>query len=281
MSPDRRSSATDIADGVPEKVRAAPRRILAIETSSTACSVALQDEQGIRVDHRIAPRAHAQLLLPMIDALLAAASMRADTLDALAWGAGPGSFTGLRISAAVIQAMAWTNDLPVIGCSSLEVLARSGLAAARLAGTDPADVGSASDTPVSRVDGVLVLVDARMGELYWNAFRRDGDDLLALGPDALQRPEAMLEALAALPTGRWLLAGDGLPACVDDVLARLDVMAALPDQVPDARWLLPIAQRRLRAGQFGPAQSAVPVYLRDERAWRRLDDPPRPDSATR
>ena len=249
--------------------------ILALETSSTACSVALGDGRRIHVDHRVAPREHAQLLLPMIDALLTDAHVDAAALDAIAWGHGPGSFTGLRIAAAVTQAIAWANDLPVIGASSLEVLALSGLAASAV-GSVP--FGSIDAHDASAIEGVVALVDARMGELYWNAFRREGDALMALGPDRLQRPEALLDAFRELGQRRWLLVGDGIAAVPPDTLMVLDVVASLPDMVPDARWLLPEARRRLLAGEGQAAATAAPVYLRDERAWRRLDEPPRNES---
>lgn len=257
--------------------------ILALETSSTACSVALDDGQRIHVDHRVAPRAHAQLLLPMIDALLADAGIDAAELDAIAWGQGPGSFTGLRIAAAVTQAIAWANDLPVIGCSSLEVLALSGLAAsadaAAAAGTGASAPSTTADPgEAAAFDGILVLVDARMDELYWNAFRREGDGLVALGPDRLQRPEALADAFGELPQACWLLVGDGIAAAARDdrsarAMSALDVATRLPELLPDARWILPGAHRRLLAGEGQPAASAAPVYLRDASAWRRLGDP--------
>ncbi|HSG90545.1 MAG TPA: tRNA (adenosine(37)-N6)-threonylcarbamoyltransferase complex dimerization subunit type 1 TsaB, partial [Pseudomonadales bacterium] len=221
--------------------------LLAIETSGDACSVALaQGARGEQVHalHRVEARAHARTLLPMIETLLAEAGQSMAALDGIAFGRGPGSFTGLRIAAAVTQGLAWARDLPVYDCSSLAALARTALV----------EVDRAAPSPA----GVVVLVDARMGELYWNAWRCEGDRIEALGEDRLDAPAHLAAPLAALPAGDWLFAGDGLAHEALIVPAFERVAARLPGTLPEARQLLPEALARAARGDGVSADRAVP-----------------------
>ncbi|MEE4361303.1 MAG: tRNA (adenosine(37)-N6)-threonylcarbamoyltransferase complex dimerization subunit type 1 TsaB [Pseudomonadales bacterium] len=233
--------------------------ILAIEASSVACSVALLSETGVRAMHARTPRAHNRLLLPYADALLEAAGLTPADVDAVAFGHGPGSFTGLRLAAAFAQGLAWAHDRPVLGVSSLHVLARTVLEDERRDGR-------------ALPDHVLVLVDARMDELYANLYRVDeGGEPVPLGRDALCAPEKIAELVPQL--GSCMVVGDGLLH-----EARIPWPEGLrrtlrPDALPHARWLLHLAAPRLRNGEGGAASLAAPVYLRDETRWRRLGDP--------
>jgi tRNA threonylcarbamoyladenosine biosynthesis protein TsaB len=235
-----------------------PPTILALDTSTDACSVALGHAGRVHVDHRVAARAHARTLLPMIDGVLAAAGVGPGDLDAVAFGRGPGSFTGLRIAASVTQGLAWAREVPVIGLSSLELIARSALAEGETA------------------DVIATVVDARMDELYLALFRVEGGEPVALGDDRLLAPAAAAEALAARPAGTLLLLGDGIeclpPGAVpDDARIHADVL-------PRAETALDVAARRLVAGEGRPAAEAHPVYLRDEGRWKRMDPAPKPAS---
>jgi tRNA threonylcarbamoyladenosine biosynthesis protein TsaB len=236
-------------------------RLLAIDTSTDACSIALLADGVVHRDHRVEPRAHARLILPMIDALLTEAGVARSRLDGITFGCGPGSFTGLRIAASVVQGIAWPLGLPVFPRSSLELLARS-------AAAEAADV-------LEQAAGVLTLMDARMDEVYWNLFVRDGEDLRATGADALASPGALgallAERIGSAKDAPWILVGDGL-----HYVDRLDsgvpqTLRALAGTKPDARWLLEPAATDLAAGRGLDAAAAVPVYLRDESRWRRLD----------
>ena len=126
-------------------------KILALDTATEACSAALLIDGEIRERFEIAPRAHARLLLPMLEDLLAEAGLKPAQLDAIAFGRGPGSFTGLRIAASVAQGIAFAADLPVLPVSTLAALAWPALRAAR-------------------ADQVFAAIDARMGEIYCAGF---------------------------------------------------------------------------------------------------------------
>ena len=240
--------------------------VLALETSTDACSVALAHGETVYHRHHLEPRAHNRILLPMIAELLAEADLSPAELEAVAFGRGPGSFTGLRIAAAVTQGIAWPRDLPVLGVSTLSVLAASAAASRDLSG----------------VSGILTLVDARMGELYWNAFRLEKDGMRGLVEDALATPAALGDGLrAALAedagSGRWLVVGSGLAALTASghrLPSRMEVIEAA-DVLPDARCLLALARPQFAAGYGLSAGEAIPHYLQDERRWRRQTDPPR------
>lgn len=217
--------------------------------------------RGDRVYHRhhLEARAHNRLLLPMIDEVLNEAGLQPAELDAVVFGRGPGSFTGLRLAAAVTQGLAWAQQLPVLGVSSLEVLAAQAL----------------ERQPDAR--GAIVLIDARMDECYWNAFAAKAEGLEALGEDGLARPATMDAELAlrcGTQPGTWLLVGaehwpeQAWPAWQGCEFVVMDGI------VPDARTLLTLARPRLEAGQGRPAGEAVPVYLRDASRWRKLDEAP-------
>lgn len=147
-------------------------KLLAIETSGASCSAALSIDGEVRQRLEIAPRRHGELILQMMDGLLAEASLRPQDLDAMAFGRGPGSFTGLRIAAAVIQGAAFGADLPVVPVSTLAALAQ----------------GCHRRTGAERV---LCALDARMEEVYWGAFEADTQGLMRLvGEERVCAPEA-------------------------------------------------------------------------------------------
>ncbi|NNJ83882.1 MAG: tRNA (adenosine(37)-N6)-threonylcarbamoyltransferase complex dimerization subunit type 1 TsaB, partial [Gammaproteobacteria bacterium] len=136
-------------------------KILAIDTATDACSVSLHMDGQYRDSHEIAPRKHAEILLPRIEALLSAAALSPRDLDALAFGRGPGAFTGVRIATGVIQGLAFGADLPVVPISSLHALAQG---AWRERGEK----------------NILAAFDARMGEVYWGAYQLDTTEVSAV-----------------------------------------------------------------------------------------------------
>jgi tRNA threonylcarbamoyladenosine biosynthesis protein TsaB len=220
-------------------------KLLALDTASRACSVALAVEGEVieRIETR--PRMHAATLLPMVEGCLAEAGLALAGLDGIAFGRGPGSFTGLRIAASVTQGLAFGADLPVAPVSSLA-------AAAAAAG---------------RVHGwtqVLVANDARMGEIYTGAYRTaEGGLPVAAAPDALVGPEA-----PGLPeTGDW--AGVGTAFAVWPELAgRLGLGATDCELEPTARDHLALGAAVIAGGEGVPAWEALPVYLREKVAWK-------------
>ena len=218
-------------------------RILAIETAGRACSVAvgLGEAHIERVDTR--PRQHAAAVLPMVGACLAEAGLALIDLDGIAFGRGPGSFTGLRIAAGVVQGLAFGADLPVAAVSTL---AATAAAAGRRHGWRR----------------VVVANDARLGEVY--AARYAAADDLPL----LEGAEAVLDP-AALPVAGPGWRGVGSAFFVWPELGpRLRLEEVDPALEPSARDLLELAAATFAAGAGVPAWEALPVYLRDEVAWR-------------
>lgn len=218
-------------------------KLLAIDTSADDCSAALLIDGELNGRLTREPRRHGALILTMMDELLAEAGVPLVGLDALAFGRGPGSFTGVRIAAAVVQGAAFGADLPVLGVSTLAGLAQG---QRRLHGSE----------------AVLAALDARMGELYWGAFRLDATGLMRLqGEEQVAAPGQVW-----LPDeGRWTGAGSGWGA--EGVILRDRLGARLgrvePDAFCDARDLAQLAAAELAAGGGLPAERALPRYLRD------------------
>lgn len=223
-------------------------KLLAIETSSARASIVVAAGERLLERWIDSPRDQAAELLPAIDALLGESGLRLAALDGLAFGRGPGSFTGVRIAAAIAQGLALATDVPLLPVSSLAALAarawREGVA-------EPA---------------VLTCVDAHMGEVYWAVYRRSDGLPGAPGGEHLGSP-----ATVAAPEGTpWGGVGSGFRAHAAPLepLAR-GAARVLPDLEPTARDLLPLAAADLAAGRITPPAEALPTYLRGEDAWRR------------
>jgi len=218
-------------------------KLLAIETATDACSCALVLGEEREQRFEVAPRRHSGLVLGMASELLDRAGMSLSALDAIAFGRGPGSFTGVRIATAVAQGLGLAADLPLVPVSSLAALA---LAAARRGG------GGA----------VLAAFDARMDEVYWGAF--DTRDPAAALPDGEER--VVPPACVPLPArGGWLGAGEGWSVHGDVLLTRLQGLVDAVDAQarPGAMEVAALAVGELRAGRACAPQLARPVYLRD------------------
>jgi len=217
-------------------------KILAIDTATEACSAALSVHGEQTECYEIAPRRHAELILGMVDQLLSSAGLQVADLDALAFGCGPGAFTGVRISAGVIQGLAFAAKLPVVPISTLATLAQG-------ATGEYADIISA--------------IDARMHEIYWGMYHTGPDGLvLPVRADALSRPDQI-----EIPAGtNWYGAGSGWESYADILRERLgDCLAGYSgDRFPRAADMIPLAIRDFRLGKSVPADQALPVYLRDK-----------------
>jgi tRNA threonylcarbamoyladenosine biosynthesis protein TsaB len=217
-------------------------RLLALDTSTEACSVALLLDGEVRLRAEITERSHADLVLPMVDALLAEAGLTLGDLDGIAFGRGPGAFTGLRIAAGVVQGLAFGADLKVAPVSSLAAVA--------------------AQVPGLPGESVLVCNDARMGEVYWGVFRLEADGSVTMllresvsppdrvGEGAAPLSHAAGNALARFPVLAERLATQGL-RLHDGLLPRADAVAHL-------------GARILAAGDGLPADQALPVYVRDD-----------------
>jgi tRNA threonylcarbamoyladenosine biosynthesis protein TsaB len=214
-------------------------KLLALDTSTEACSVALWLDGEAREQFELASQ-HSERILPMVDGLLAEAGVKLTQLDALAFGRGPGSFTGLRIGAGVAQGLAFGADLPVVPVSSLAALAQ---------GQD--------------ADRVLAALDARMQQVYWGAYARNPQGLMALqGPEQVLAPDRV-----PLPEGEgWTGAGPGWDAYHAALQARLGqhLRTWQARQFPHARHVAELGIAAFQAGQAVAAEQAVPVYIRDD-----------------
>ncbi len=224
-------------------------KILALDTSTDACSVALHCDGQAWEDFRVIPRQHTQALLPMVQQILAEHGLGVTDLDAIAVGRGPGSFAGIRIAMGAAQGLAFAAQLPLLPVSTLAAMA---LTAHQRFGCDY----------------VVSALDARMNEIYAAAYRiRDGR------PQALMAETVCAPELLTLPQAQaWLAAGSGwryLDAMSGAV--RQAVTVAPEDIYPSALAMLQLALDDWKAGKAVAAEEALPVYLRDEVAWKKKD----------
>ena len=229
-------------------------RVLAIDTSTEACSAALLWSDGAVCQRFIVTeRGHAELILPMIDGLLAEAGCKLRDLDGLAFGRGPGGFTGLRIAAGVIQGLAYGAGLRVAPVSSL--------AAVAFLATSPS---SSSPSPLSPPSpGVLVCNDARMSEVYWGCYRFDPGVPcvpIVLTPETVGPADRVQPA----PTvGHF--AGNGIPR-YPALQSRLEAagLSYHAGVYPRADAIARLGERMLQNGEGVDAAEALPVYIRDD-----------------
>jgi tRNA threonylcarbamoyladenosine biosynthesis protein TsaB len=223
-------------------------RILAIETATEVCSVALLLDEEVLERLEVAPRRHAALVLPFAEALLADAGLRLQQLDAIAFGRGPGSFTGLRIAAGMAQGMAFGSELPVLPVSTLAALAQATVR----------ERGRAA---------VLAALDARMHEVYWGAYRRAGNGLVEAVGEERVMPPVQVDKPAG---GDWCGAGSGWASYGEALSSRCNLAGAdiYADQRPRAADVARLAAAQwVRSGAVA-AERAVPVYLRDKVAHK-------------
>lgn len=220
-------------------------RLLAIETATECCSAALLVGGRVIERSEIAPRRHAELILPMIDALLAEAGIGKREIDGIAVGRGPGAFTGVRLAISVAQGLALGLDRPVVPVSSLAALAY--------------------EAPVDDAAGaaILAVIDARMGEVYAGAFARDADGDLAPLSEETVGPASQL---VVPPGGRWRVVGSGWSAYADALSGRLPAAPVFADGArnPQARAIARLAARQFSSGRAVAPENALPVYLRDK-----------------
>lgn len=228
--------------------------LLALETANDQCSVALMNSAGQLLASRHDDRAREQtrLLLPMIDAVLAEAHCVLPALSAIAFSRGPGSFSGIRINAAVTQALAWAQDLPVLPISTLQATAQAAL----------------EQTSATRL---MVVLDARMNEVYVAAYQRDAAGILQL----VGAEQLLAYAAVCLPTA-WqqddtvLWVGSGVPL-LSNLLSNVPAERCLVAVKAGALQIAQLGLVAYQAGQAVAAAHALPLYLRDD-AWKKLAD---------
>jgi len=207
-------------------------RFASFETSTDWCSVALWRDGEVASLEQQAPNRHGELVLPMLERLLAGAGIGMAQLEAVAFGAGPGSFTGLRIACGVAQGIAFAHGLPVIGISTLEAIAEE-----------------------SGAQRVAACIDARMNEVYFAAFERRTGGWHEAIPAMCMAPAS----LPGLPDDGWIGCGNGFAAH-----GSLGFQIVIPEIHPTAVAVARLAAPRLQAGEGVDAALAVPVYVRDK-----------------
>lgn len=220
-------------------------KLLAIETSTDACSVGVWLDGEVIADHRLAAQQHAALVLPMIDALMAGAGIDVKQLDGIVYGQGPGSFTGVRIGVALTQGIALGADVGVIGISTLQSMAHA-------------------VWQTSKEANIAVSLDARMGEVYFATYA--GDDrgqLLSLAPECVCPPDKLVVPHTTQP---WIWAGSGAEQYAEILRSQYSVEAnqIAANVWPHAENLLALALPRVMAGELRAAEDAMPVYLRNK-----------------
>lgn len=217
--------------------------ILALDTSTDFCSAALWQDGRLFERAAAAGQSHSTLLAAMVDAVLADAGLTVNALDGVAYGEGPGSFTGLRIACAVAQGLAFAADIPVAGIGTLHAMA--------------AVCGAAR---------VICCLDARMQEVYHAAYVREGEHWNEVSAPRVCTPAAV----PALEGGGWTGCGSGFAVYGDVLRQRLGAALAevRPDIHPHAREIARLAAPRFAAGQGLPAEQAAPLYIRDKVALK-------------
>ena len=216
--------------------------LLAIETATESCSAAVLEDGRLFARSELAPRRHAELLLPMCEELLAEAGLKRRNLDAIAVGCGPGAFTGVRLAISVAQGIALALDIPVVAISSLAALAMQ-----------------APDNGAP----ILAVIDARMGEIYAGAFRRTADGLVEpIGVESV----GVANVLRLPEAATWNVIGSGWATYQEVLLARLPTPPRWADgaRFPQAAAVARLAEPIARAGGGVAAELALPVYLRDK-----------------
>lgn len=226
-------------------------KLLAIDTATEGCSVCFWHDGESLSRLEVQPRKHAELILPMIDEVLSEAGVSLSQLDSLAFGRGPGAFTGVRIATGVIQGIAYGSDLPVVPVSTLRALAQRVYTQ-------------------HQADRVLAAFDARMQEVYFGAFELDADalmqpviDEIVIKPDALQ--------LDVMIDNNWVGAGSGWDVYEAVLLNSLgsELAHVYPDMITRADEIAELAVNDFALGKAVDAEQALPIYLRNEVAWKK------------
>ena len=219
--------------------------LLALDTSTEFLSLALQLADKTFMHHQHAGQAASQLVLPQIQALLDAANIKLTDLDGIAFGAGPGAFTGVRVACGVAQGLGYGADLPVVSVNTLLALAQA-----------------------SGQERVIACLDARMGEIYHAAFVRENGVWIEQSKTIVCKPES-----APALDSAWIGVGSGW-AAYGETLSQIyakNLSQVLPNVTPTAQAILQLAAPTFRAGNAKPASEAAPIYIRNRVALTTLE----------
>jgi len=219
-------------------------KILALDTSTEACSVALMIDDNLNYRYRLASQQHTQLILPMVDELLAEAQFSLTQLDCLSFCAGPGGFTGVRIAAGVVQGLAFGADLPVVPVSTLATMAQ----------------GTYREFSAKYI---LSAIDARMREVYWGVYQVNDQGLV----EALQNDCVTSAEKAFIPeTNHWFGVGTGWESYSTIFQKKLNnrLERFYSEFYPNAKDIITLAKPKFQQKQYVSADKALPVYLREK-----------------
>jgi tRNA threonylcarbamoyladenosine biosynthesis protein TsaB len=219
-------------------------KLLAIETATEACSAALYVDGIVTERFELTSKEHTRLILPMIDSLMADAGLKPQQLDALAFGCGPGSFTGVRIATGVIQGIAFGADLPVVPVSTLAAIAQDFF-----------------DTQ-AECNVAFTAMDARMGEIYWGVYQRDEQGFAELIGKESVTPAVDID----FPDRTGAGVGSGWGVYRQELMTRLAgrVSYCEADKLPRAGAIARLGARGFERGLAVAVEQAMPVYLRDK-----------------
>lgn len=219
-------------------------KLLAIDTATEACSVAVMVSDATFCRFEICPQQHSQRLLPMVDELLTQAQIKIGDLDGLIYGRGPGSFTGVRIATGMIQGLALGTGLPVAGISTLAAMAQQVM--------DETDA-----------EWVVSAIDARMGEVYFAQYQNKKGIAVDVGEECVCAPEMAAERLPAsfVPAGTGWAAYPALSSIITDPVSVL---------YPNAEAMLKLGHQKFEQGDVTSVDEIQPVYLRDKVTWKKL-----------
>lgn len=225
-------------------------KILAVDTATEACSAALLVGDKLFSRWEEAPRDHTRKILPMVQAVLEDAGISLSDLDAIAFGRGPGSFTGVRIGIGVAQGLAFGAGVPLIGISTLAAMAQG---AYRLDGAEQ----------------VLTAIDARMNEVYFGRYALIDGRMQLVEDEVVSDPAALVDVRGKL-AGRVTCVGTGFETYGEILSGLADELAVSQVRFPAAEDMLPLARTAWLAGEAVPVEQATPVYLRDKVTWKKL-----------
>ena len=223
-------------------------KILAIDTATEACSAALHIDSVVTIKYEVAPRKHAELILTMIDELLSEANLSLTQLDALAFGRGPGAFTGVRIATGVIQGLAMSANLPVVPVSTLAALAQGA---------------------ISESKQVACAIDARMGEVYWATYQANKAGIMQLiGEESVCPPGSIrhFDSGNSAESDNWFGVGSGWETYASELQSQMgNALAGFRQgDYPSAEAICTLAADAYQRGEVVDAADALPVYLRDK-----------------
>ena len=222
--------------------------ILIIDTATEACSVALEVNGQVYNRFEICPQQHSQRILPMIDEVLKEANVTLQNLEYLAFGRGPGSFTGVRIATGVLQGLALGTGHKVVGISTLAAMAQQAYVQ-------------------HQSQHVTAAIDARMSEVYFGQYQLQQKVMTLVGVEQVLPPE---QGAALLSNSFEMVGvGTGWQAYANlDVDGQIDVLADV--LYPNALYMLPLAKAFISEGQAVDVHDIQPVYLRDKVTWKKL-----------